>query len=100
MVDVEKRSTGDIVNWLVTEVAKLTRLPREQVRVDEPLANYLFDSRDALNLAADLETWLGIEMSASLIWDHPTIEAIAEHVAGEVLGGHAAGSRSSPDAPR
>jgi acyl carrier protein len=86
MVDKEKRSAGDIVNWLVAEIAKVSNLPREQVRVDEPIASYLFDSRDALNLAADLETWLGVEMSASLLWDHPTIAAVAEHVAAEVLG--------------
>jgi acyl carrier protein len=94
MVQVEKRSAGDIVNWLVAEIAKVSNLPTEQVQVDQPIASYLFDSRDALNLAADLETWLGVEMSASLLWDHPTIAAVADHVAAEVLRG---GTGSSPD---
>ena len=57
------------------------------------ITDYLFDSRDALNLAADLQRWLGVEMSASIVWDHPTISALAAHVAGTMVS-------PAPEAPR
>lgn len=80
-----RQSTQEIIDWLVTETAKLLGVPKGQIEIDEPLVNYLTDSRDALSLAADLQDWLGVEMSASLIWDHPTIKALAQYVVQEVF---------------
>jgi acyl carrier protein len=85
MIEAQKRSAPDIAHWLVAEIAKLAGIPRGQIREDEPITSYLFDSRDALSLAAELEAWLGVELSASIVWDHPTIAALAEHVAVELL---------------
>jgi acyl carrier protein len=81
MVDSEKRSAGDVVKWLVAEISRLAGVPGEQIDVDAPITDYLFDSRDALSLTADLQGWLGVEMSASIVWDHPTIAALADHLA-------------------
>jgi acyl carrier protein len=79
----ETRSARDIADWLVAEIAKLAGIPREQIQVNEFITDYLFDSKDALSLAAELEAWLGVELAASIVWDHPTIAALAEHVAAE-----------------
>jgi acyl carrier protein len=49
------------------------------------MTTYLTDSRDALSLAGDLQTWLGVELSASIMWDHPTIAALASFMVQEVL---------------
>ncbi len=105
MIDHQRRSAEDIVRWLVAETSKLLGIPPEEIRADEPILNYLLDSRDALSLAADLESWLGVELSASIVWDHPTIAALAEHVAREVLQGKAgavtpAGGVREPPASR
>ena len=81
----ETRSAQEIAGWLVAEVAKLVGAPEERIRRDEPIVNYLTDSRDALSLAADLEDWLGVQLSASIVWDHPTIAALADHVAAELV---------------
>jgi len=34
-------------------------------------------------LSGDLEAWLGRELSPSLIYDYPTIESLARHLAEE-----------------
>lgn len=81
----ETRNAQDIANWLVVEISKLTGIPREQLDVEEPMTTYLTDSRDALSLAGDLQTWLGVELSASIMWDHPTIAALASFMVQEVL---------------
>ena len=78
-----KHSAQDVEIWLVAEIAKLIGQPKEQLHVDEPIANYLTDSRDALSLAADLQSWLHVEISAYVVWDHPTIAALASYVVGK-----------------
>jgi acyl carrier protein len=90
MADNEKRSAEDVARWLIAQISQLIGIPAEELRADEPIVNYLSDSRDALSLAADLEGWLGVELSASIVWDHPTIAALADHVAEEVRKGREA----------
>lgn len=85
MEKVRQRGVEEITAWLVAEVAKLARVEPQAIDPHEPLTSYLTDSRDALNLAADFQDWLGVELSAYVIWDHPTIAALADHVAKEVL---------------
>jgi hypothetical protein len=31
-----------------------------------------------------LETWLAVPLDATLLWDHPTIDALAKHLAATV----------------
>ncbi|HWE36277.1 MAG TPA: beta-ketoacyl synthase N-terminal-like domain-containing protein, partial [Isosphaeraceae bacterium] len=40
-------------------------------------------SLQAVSLAGDLESWLGRPLSATLAYEHPTIESLAQHLAGE-----------------
>jgi acyl carrier protein len=77
----DARSAQEISDWLVGEVAKLIAVERSVVSPDGPLVDYLTDSRDALSLAAELQHWLGRDVSAYVMWDFPTIAALARHLA-------------------
>jgi len=62
---------------------------RLEVRVEEldpetPFSQYGLDSRNALRLSGELEEWLGRELPPTLVWDYPTIEDLARHLAGEL----------------
>jgi acyl carrier protein len=74
-------SERQIRERLVREVAEAARLPPESVDVQEPFASYNISSIEAVQLVAVLETWLGLELDATLLWDHSTIEALARHLA-------------------
>lgn len=82
----ERRSAEEVADWLVAEISHIIGVPREKVDLQAPITSYLMDSRDALTLAADLQDWLGVEISTDLVWDHPTVAAMSAHVAREVLG--------------
>jgi acyl carrier protein len=75
------KNAQEITDWLVGEVARLLELDRAQVSPDGPLVDYLTDSRDALSLTAELQAWLGREVSSYVMWDFPTIAALAAHLA-------------------
>ena len=74
-------SEKQIRDRLVKEVAAAARVPAESVEVQEPFASYDISSVEAVQLVAVLETWLGLELDATLLWDHSTIEALARHLA-------------------
>jgi acyl transferase domain-containing protein/acyl-CoA synthetase (AMP-forming)/AMP-acid ligase II/acyl carrier protein len=78
----ETRKAEAIQSWLVEQVAVRLKVAVRDIDVQAPLALYGMDSVQAVSLAADLEDWLGVEISPTLAYDYPSIEAIAQHLAG------------------
>uniref|UniRef100_UPI001177C858 type I polyketide synthase n=1 Tax=Amycolatopsis kentuckyensis TaxID=218823 RepID=UPI001177C858 len=58
--------------WLVTRIG--------DVDVDRPLHETGLSSRDATSLAADLGEFVGRPLAPTLVWQYPTIAALAEHL--------------------
>lgn len=72
----------EIQAWLVARLSRQLRIGPDELNVREPLASYGLDSRAALSLSGEMEEWLGRRLSPTLVWDYPTIEEIALHLAG------------------
>jgi amino acid adenylation domain-containing protein len=70
-----------IQDWLVTHLARRLGIPPDRLDPHQPLLRYGLDSIVALELVADLEDWLGRSLPLTLIWDYPTIAAIAHYLA-------------------
>lgn len=66
---------------LVKEVAAAAGVPVEDIDVREPFANYNIASVEAVQLVGTLESWLGLSLDATLLWDYSTIDALAAHLA-------------------
>lgn len=81
---------AEIQEWLVTRLSKRLGLPPDEMDIRQPLAQYGLDSRTALSLSGELEDWLGRELSPTLVWDYPTIEELALHLARPLDGGQSA----------
>ena len=83
----QPRVTADEVRqWLVTKVAEQLDVPPDEVSVERPWAEFGLDSRTAVALAGELEVFVGRELSPTLVWDYPTIEAVVQHVTAPVSG--------------
>jgi acyl transferase domain-containing protein/acyl carrier protein len=72
-----------IQDWLIAHISAELSLEPATVDVHEPLASYGMDSVAAVGLSGDLEEWLGRELAPTLLYDYPTIVALASHLAGE-----------------
>ena len=70
----------DLANWLTATVARYLNLPADRIGVDTPLADYGLDSAASLGLCADLQQERGIAVDTTIVWDYPTIDAIAMHL--------------------
>ena len=55
----------------------------EAVAVREPFNSFGLSSREAIVLSGDMEEWLGIRLSPTLLFEYPNIEAMSRYLAGE-----------------
>lgn len=63
--------------WLVQLLCRELRLEPSAIRTDRPLTEYGLDSMAALMVAGELEDRYRIELPATLLWDHPSIDGLA-----------------------
>ncbi|ABA53373.1 acyl carrier protein [Burkholderia pseudomallei] len=80
-VEIEARSHTDIVDWMTGYLA--ARLPADSgpIDVNRQFIEYGLDSADAMKMVGDLEDYLGFELSPSLPYQYPTIDALARALA-------------------
>ena len=73
-------SFHDVQSWLVEHIATLLEVESGEFDVSIPFADYGLSSSTALLLVGELETWLGFELSPTLIWEYPNINALAQYL--------------------
>jgi acyl carrier protein len=78
---VNGRGAADIELWLLQRLQLRLGEGAEVVDRHLPFSYYGLDSIDAVELAAELEDWLGQPVSATLTFDYPTVSAVATYLA-------------------
>ncbi len=77
------KSRLEIEQWLQAAVAEAVEKPAPTIALDVPLSEMGLDSVAAVALTGDLEDWSGLEVDPTLIFDYPTIQALAEYLTSE-----------------
>lgn len=75
-------SPAAIEAWLVEKLATLLNVDVADIDPDAPFDRYGLDSADAIGLTGELEDWLQQRVSPTLLYDYPTVAALAEHLGG------------------
>jgi acyl carrier protein len=75
------RSSREIQDWIVAWIAREANIESALIEPREPFVNLGLSSRQAVILSGELEDWLEWTLPASLVWDHPTIEKLADYLA-------------------
>jgi acyl carrier protein len=71
----------EVRGWLRRVLATRLDLPLEAIDTARNFEEYGLDSRTAVGVSGELEEWLGKPLSPTLLWDCPTIDAVATHLA-------------------
>lgn len=72
---------GNIQNWLIENLAQRLEIPTSEIDIHEPFANSGLNSLVAVSLSADLEDWLDIKLSPTIVYDYPNIAELAAYLA-------------------
>ena len=88
--------------WLLEKLSAYLQIPAAEIDIDEPLARYGLDSATAVGISGELEEWLSRPFPPMLLYDYPSIAAIARFVQtqdGPSPPGHAARVDVTTDEP-
>ncbi|WP_370418228.1 acyltransferase domain-containing protein [Streptomyces sp. QH1-20] len=81
-------------------VARVAKIAAARIDAAVPLRSYGIDSVMSLELRNRLEGEFGVSLSATVIWNHPTVAGLADHLAGltgpRTPGGPAASATEEP----
>src|SRR5947207_2409775 len=75
-----ERRLIEIRDRLIGAVAERMRLERADIHGDEPLYRYGIDSLERVNIAYQLERWLGFDVDESTLAQLETIDDLAAHL--------------------
>jgi acyl carrier protein len=79
------RSAEDIQDWLIARISAVTGIAPHEIDARQPLLRYGLDSAAVVALMVDLEGWLGYRFRANPLEEHPTIVALSQFLASQVL---------------
>ena len=76
-----RQSEREIQDWMTTRLGAMLKMDAAKIDVKTPLTRYGVDSLRLVEVAADLEKWLGRKFDDDLLKDHPDIQSLAKHLA-------------------
>lgn len=79
----QRHTEGEIQAWLIANIAAIVEIDPKDIDVAKPLEYYGMDSMQAMHLSGDLEEWMGRTLSPTVVWDYPTIDLLARHLAAD-----------------
>ncbi|MFD5698626.1 aminotransferase class I/II-fold pyridoxal phosphate-dependent enzyme [Streptomyces lasiicapitis] len=74
-------AADSVESWLTARVGERLGLAPELIDPERPLASLGLDSKQAVAVLAELSARTGREIPSTAVFDHPTIRAIAAHLA-------------------
>jgi acyl carrier protein len=91
-------SRHHIEHWIVTRLCECAGLDPQDIDIELPCTAYGLDSLTGVSLVGDLELWLNVRLSPTLLWDMPSIDRLVQHLVGVLpVRPDEAGSVSKPD---
>jgi acyl transferase domain-containing protein/NADP-dependent 3-hydroxy acid dehydrogenase YdfG/acyl carrier protein len=92
-VEHDGRRTDEVRGWLRAELALAAGVAEDAYDPAERFRNYGIDSVAATSIIDRLARRLGKDLPATLAWEHPTLDALVDHLGGSA---GAAGSGRGP----
>jgi acyl carrier protein len=95
-----KQRRNLFTNHLRQEIAQVLRLSPQRIPLNKPLKSLGLDSLMTIELRNRLETSMGLTLSATLIWNYPSVEALIPFLAekmGVLLEGDSEEKTADPE---
>jgi phthiocerol/phenolphthiocerol synthesis type-I polyketide synthase A len=76
---------SELENGLRTVLARELQMPEAEFELDRPFAEMGLNSVMAMSVRRETEQLVGFELSATMLWNHPTVAALAAYLAKKIL---------------
>ncbi|MEM9216874.1 MAG: amino acid adenylation domain-containing protein [Cyanobacteria bacterium P01_F01_bin.150] len=76
----QAKTVEEISAWLINKIAESLQLVPKEIDTRQPFAVYGINSLKAVSIAAELEEWLGMSIAPTIVYDYPTIQALANYL--------------------
>ncbi|MFW0874396.1 polyketide synthase Pks13 [Rhodococcoides corynebacterioides] len=73
-------TVAQLRDWLRNWVAEVTGQPVSQISDDRPMEEFGLSSRDAVALSGEIEELVGVTLTATVAYQHPTIASLATRI--------------------
>lgn len=77
-------SLEEIRAYVVSHLAKSLSIPPATLDPARPFAELGFDSMQAVQFSANLEDWMKIKLSPTLLWEFPNVNDLSDQLAKEI----------------
>lgn len=84
--DVPPPDQEAIESWLVDHISNALEVDPDEIDIRAAIGDFGLNSRTAVRLSGEMERWLGRRLSPTLVWDFPTIDKMAAHLANGTEG--------------
>src|SRR4051812_42583460 len=93
---LDVQSVESVKQWLAGWMEDELGLDRTGIDPTQAFLSYGIDSMHAMMLVGDLEGGIGMRLPPTLVWDYPTIQDLAGHVAALAAAAKARGVPAEP----
>ncbi|WP_085139541.1 KR domain-containing protein [Mycolicibacter nonchromogenicus] len=76
---------SELESGLRSILARELRMSEAELQLDRPFAELGLNSVMAMAVRRDIEQLVGMELSATMLWNHPTTAALAAHLTGKLV---------------
>jgi acyl carrier protein len=76
-------TSSEIRNWLQQRISAQLHVPKDQVRGSIPFLELGMSSLDAMEVATDLQTWIGRQLSPTAIYNYPNVDSLSRWLSQE-----------------
>ena len=83
MASKQSYTAEEIQAWLLSHLAEALKIKLDEIDVTASLDSYGLDSAQAMSLITKTEKMLGFEVSPTLLWHYPNVEALSQRLAEE-----------------
>ncbi len=84
---IQPRTSAEVQDWLVSHLAEALHVEPEKIDVAAPFETLGLDSVTAVGMTGHLQDWLGCSVDPTVVFDYPTIETLAQHLAERTQSG-------------
>lgn len=73
-------SKQEVQDWMVAKLSSMLEVDAADIDVAAPITRYGADSARVIEIAAELEKWLGRKVDDELLQDNPDIQSLANYL--------------------